>query len=298
MGSYADSCKSTVDGHFANQFLTAPYKIIRAGVQSAGGELFTREAGQGASNIDGPDKLYKALFNGAAPPSGTDDSYTRVFLANQNALKSLRNKLSADEYQRIQSHQEALTAIEARIKAASTPSELGAECKTPTVFPSAPATGQKPHIVDEGKAVSDIIIAALKCGLTNVATIQLSTDQAGWFPQGRVAGVQDSLNHHNFSHSGNDTNTANVVGLLSEVPAYFIEQLMKTTGPDGTKLIDTTVFVQVTDMGDGNHNLGGAPFLCASRMAGFSAKRVKSTHKEFMQSIVQRMGLPGVTLEA
>ena len=268
-------------------------------MQSAGGELFTKEAGQGASNIDGPEKLYKALFNGAAPPSNADDSYTRVFQMSQNALVSLRKKLSTEEYQRIQTHQESLSAIEARIKAASTPVEVGAECKSPSVFPTTPPEGKKPHIVDEGKAVSDIIIAALKCGLTNVATIQLSTDQAGWFPQGRVPNVQDSLNHHNFSHSGNDLNTANVVGLLSEVPAYFIEQLVKTKGPDGQALIDTTVFVQVTDMGDGNHNLGQAPFICASRMAGFSPKRTKmGSHKAFMQSVIDRVGLPGVTLEA
>ena len=148
--------------------------------------------------------------------------------------------------------------------------DTSAECKTPAVF-SYPAS-TKPHIVDEGKAVSDIIIAALKCGLTNVATIQLSTDQAGWFPQGRIVGgqnIQDSLNHHNFSHSGNDLNTAKVVGLLGQVPAYFIEQLMKTKGPDGQALINTTVFVQVTDMGDGNHGLAGAPFLAASKWLVF-----------------------------
>ena len=70
--------------------------------------------------------------------------------------------------------------------------------------------------------------------------------------------IQDSLNHHNFSHSGNDLNTAKVVGLLGQVPAYFIEQLMKPKGPDGQALINTTVFVRVTDMGDGNHGLVGA----------------------------------------
>ncbi len=301
MASYNDSCQNTVDGYFAQQFLTAPYKIIRAGVQSAGGELFTREARQGASNIDGPEKLYKALFSGAPPANNNDDSYLRAFKMSQDALASLRKKLSAEEYERINAHQQSLAAIEARIKAASTASvDTSAECKTPAVF-SYPAS-TKPHIVDEGKAVSDIIIAALKCGLTNVATIQLSTDQAGWFPQGRIVGgqnIQDSLNHHNFSHSGNDLNTAKVVGLLGQVPAYFIGQLMKTNGPDGQPLINTTVFVQVTDMGDGNHGLAGAPFLAASKMAGFSAKSTSGgSHKTFMESIINRVGLPGVKLEA
>ncbi len=298
MGTYQDQSKNTLDGNFAKQFLTAPYKIIRAGVQSAGGEMFTREAGAPATNIDGPAKLYAALFNGAAPPTNADDSYTRVFEMSQNALTSLRSKLSVEEYQRIQAHQESLTSIEARIKAASAPGDVSAECKSPSIFAYQPQANGKPHIVDEGKAVSDIIIAALKCGLTNVATIQLSTDQASWMPGSRIPNARDDMNHHNFSHSGNDVNTGNVVGLLSQVPAYFIEQLMKTKGPDGSMLIDTTVFVQVTDMGDGNHNLGGAPFLCASRLPGFSARQIKSTHKTFMQSVVDRVAMPGVVLEA
>jgi hypothetical protein len=47
---------------------------------------------------------------------------------------------------------------------------------------------------------------------------------------------------------------------------------MDDVGPDGQKLIDSTVFVQVTCMGNGmTHNPDNAPFLVATRMPGFKS---------------------------
>ncbi len=293
MGTYEYSSKDTLDAHLSRNFPTAPYRVVRAGVQAAGYEFFTKEAGQQAAHIEGSAKLYQNLFSGTPPTNSTDDSYKRVFAMSRGALSSLQRKLGVDEYQRFDSHLDSLAAIERRIENANTPQDVGEECKTPATF-----TGDPKHIVDDGKTVSDIVIAALKCGLTNVATIQLSNDQAGWFAGGRLPGLNDNLNHHNFSHSGNDNNTGKMVALLSQVPAYFIQQLVNTEGPDGQPLINTTLFVQVTDMGDGNHGLANAPFLLASRMSGFSGfKAASGSHKSFMGSISDRIGLAG-TLEA
>lgn len=285
-----DSLDSTLA---SENFPTAPYKIIRAGVENAGGPSFCREAGQSATHINGPAALYEAIFSGAPPMNNNDDSYTRAMQMNRNALQSLKKKLGVEEYERFKTHMESIDEIERSIAAANMPMDSSEECKSPAV--SSTASG---HFVDSGKASSDIVIAALKCGLTNVATIMLSDDQAGWKAgeRGDPFGLDNyGLNHHNYSHSGNDTNTANMVGIMSEIPAYFIEQLADpaNAGPDGEPLINSTVFVQVTDMGDGNHGPNNAPFLAASNMSGFGFKTGGGDHQEWLGGLPARMGLAG-----
>ncbi len=293
MGTYMGQSTDTLDAHLSRNFPTAPYRIVRAGVQSTGQVFFTKESGQQAAHTDGPARLYSTYFDGTPPVNNLDESYKRVFSMSRTALATLQKKLGVEEYRRFDSHLDSLQEIERRIEAANMPKEVGEECQNPAVSSAA-----ADHFIDEAKIVADIVIATLKCGLTNTSTIMLSNDQAGWLPLGRVDGVQNGLNHHNVAHSGNDNTTARVTGLLSQVPAYFIDQLMKTDGPDGQKLIDTTLFVQVTDMGDGNHGLANAPFLFASKLPGFGTfKTGGGSHKNFMQSIPDRIGLLG-TVEA
>ena len=293
MAAYADHTSNTLDTTIANEnFPTSIYKIIRAGVQVGGGPSFCKEAGQQATHPKSkPQDFYKTIFSGTPPSANTDDSYKRVMEMNRLALNNLQRKLGVDEYQRFETHLDSLNEIERSLDAANQPMELGEECKTPSIFDPSSA-----HIIDEGKAIGDILVAALKCGLTNVATVMISDDQAGWLAgeRGLPYGLTNmGLNHHNYSHSGNDTNTANMVALLSEIPAYFIKRLAEETGPDGSSLIDTTVFVQVTDMGDPNHGLAKAPFIAASNMSGFGYRTGGGSHVDFMGGLPARMGLAG-----
>ncbi|HEY7774776.1 MAG TPA: DUF1552 domain-containing protein [Marinagarivorans sp.] len=292
MAAYAGSNANTLDTTIANEnFPTSIYKIIRAGVQVGGGPSFCREAGQQATHPKRtPEEFYQTIFSGTPPANNSDDSYKRVMEMNRLALSNLQRKLGVDEYERFDTHLASLNEIERSLDAANQPMELGDECKTPGFFET---TG---HIIEDGKAIGDIVVAALKCGLTNVATIMNSDDQAGWLAgeRGLEWGLTNmGLNHHNYSHSGNDTNTANMVALLSEIPAHFIKRLAEETGPDGLPLIDTTVFVQVTDMGDPNHGLASAPFIAASNMSGFGYGTGGGSHTDFMGSLPSRMGLAG-----
>jgi hypothetical protein len=293
MGAYAGNNDDTLDSTLATEnFPTSIYKIIRAGVQVGGGPSFCKEAGQQATHPKStPAEFYNTIFSGTPPSNNSDDSYKRAIDMNRLALSNLQRKLGVDEYQRFETHLASLDEIERSLAAANQPQDLGEECKTPAIFDAS-----SKHIVDDGKAISDIVVAAVKCGLTNVATIMVSDDQAGWLAGDRGLPynlTNMNLNHHNYSHSGNDTNTANMVGILTEIPAYLVKRLAEEIGPDGLPLIDTTVFVQVTDMGDGNHGLADAPFIAASNMSGFGYRIAGGTHQDFMGSLPSRMGLLG-----
>lgn len=293
MAAYAGNNNDTLDSTLAAEnFSTSIYRTIRAGVQTGGGPSFCKEAGQQATHPkSSAQDFYKTIFSGTPPTANVDDSYKRVMQMNRYALNNLQRKLGLDEYERFETHLESLDEIERALDAKNQPQDVGEECKTPSIYD--PSSG---HIVDEGKAISDIIVAAMKCGLTNVSTIMVSDDQAGWLAgeRGLEFGLTNmGLNHHNYSHSGNDTNTANMVGILTEIPAYLVRRLAEETGPDGSPLIDTTVFVQVTDMGDGNHGLASAPFIAASNMTGFGYSTGGGSHATFMGDLPSRMGLRG-----
>ena len=290
MGSYEYSTQHTLDYHLAQNFPLSPHSVVRAGVQATGAEYFTREAGQQATHYDGPDKTFAALFNGTPTAAVGDTSYESVFEMTKKSLNTIKSKVGSDELQRLESHLASIEQIERRITIANnTPQDVSAACTSPEVFAG------RGHIVDEGKATAEIVVAALSCGLTNVATIQLSNDQAGWFDGGRLDNISDTLNHHNTNHSGNEQDTATMVGLLSEVPAYLIKRLTQVNGPDGQPLINNTLFVQVSDMGDGNHGLSQAPFLMASGLPGFGGYSATTggSHKSFMQSIPGILDLDG-----
>lgn len=289
----AQDLDNTLDVTLAREnFPTSIRKTIRAGIQIGAAPSYCKEAGQYAPHSKmTPAELYQDIFSGEAPVSVNDETYKSAFEINRMALDSLKKKLGVDEYQRFSIHLESLNSIEREIAAANEPKDTGEECISPAISDSSSG-----HIVDEGKAISDIVVAALKCGITNVATLMVSDDQAGWFAgeRGFEYGLtRTDLNHHNYNHSGNDTNTANMVGILSEIPAYFIEQLTQQNGPDGMPLIDSTVFVQVTDMGDGDHGLRKAPFIAASNMSGFGFGTKRGDHLDFMSELPSRMGLRG-----
>jgi hypothetical protein len=109
----------------------------------------------------------------------------------------------------------------------------------------------------------------LQAGLTNVGVLQLGNHQGTWSGDGTR--FKDTL--HSSAHNSPTDPTAfnEMIGHLSQVPAYIIKRLMETNGADGQKLIDNTVFVQVTCMGNGmTHEPADAPFIVATRMPGFA----------------------------
>lgn len=228
--------------------------------------------------VDDPVTAYNRYFNSALPEGSSDNTYQKVFQSQANALKSLRNKLGQDEKERLDTHQAALERIENQITAALSGDGPDLDAFRPTL-PAAQT--YKGKIVAEGKLQVDILLAAMKAGLTNVGVLQIGNHQGTWSGDG----TQFSGTLHNAAHG--DPNRGNVdfnemIRHLSEVPAYCIRRLMDEDSPDGGKLIDSTVFVQVTCMGNGmSHDPALAPFLVATRMpgfkSGFSASSVGAT---------------------
>jgi len=241
----------------------APYRAIYLGSDATVSGSLCSTIGP---CVDDPAAAYTRYFNSALPVGSTDNTYSKVFESQKKALAELRSKLSQDEKARMDEHAEALAGLENRVAALMSGSGPDIDTYRPTL-PAASTYANR--TVVRGKVQADIMIAALQAGLTNVGVLQLGNHQGTWSGDGTT--FKDTL--HSSAHNNPTDPTAfnEMIGHLSQVPAYIIKRLTETTGADGQKLIDSTVFVQVTCMGNGmTHEPADAPFIVATRMPGFA----------------------------
>ena len=291
---------NTLDTQLAKKnFFPSRFDIVRVGVaKKAVG--FSVESNEAASFIDGPVKAFNDIFNGVEV-SSQDNTYQRVFEMNARALESIKTKLGQEEIERMDTHLATLEKIENDLTAASQNNSSGDVC-------GPEALGSAPHFIDQCYQVADIVVAALKCGLTNVASIMLSDNQAEWEipPETRAAlnlPVGTPQTYHSSNHSLGQIGMEGLgkfLSVLSQVPAYFISRLAEETAPgESQPLINSTLFCQICDMGFGDHSAPGAPWILASGSTEFGLGRFGrngySTNTQLLQSIPGRMGLDGST---
>lgn len=282
-----------------------PFSTMFVGSETSGADVSSFGQPKGDPHI----ALNDYFSAGAGSSSGPDTSYLRAFAAQQRAIEEIKSKLSMEERQRLQEHVAALEKIENRITTLASGEGIKPEECAPSLpsasFYERPGGGIK--MVEHGKLQADILIAGLKCGLTNVATLQLGAETGSW----KTFGVDHyggfSGDSHNSCHAGRDMDGIPISFVechryVSQVAAYMIEQLMSNVGPDGKDLIETTVFAQVTCMGSGaDHTTPNAPFILATKMPGFASEFSKMNQSQtgdgntydFNETIAKGLGVQG-----
>lgn len=277
-----------------------PYRSYALGVQADAQEVIGRKSGDFVPAQNSPAAAYGQLF-GALPPVGDTAGFLArkksVMDLNRSALAELKTRLGAFERETLEKHEVALREVEARLVDATnfTPS---AACTSPTFngqgYPEGAvgASGEAGAFAHQAELQSDLIVLALQCGLTNVMTLQLGWHQATWYGHDtRYRG-----DHHGSCHAAAAEDNAEMTNYLSRCVAYLVRRLVEADDPavPGTKLIDNTVVVQVTDMGDGrDHSGANGPNMVATRMPGFRQGTVSSggNNYEVLEAVVEGMGL-------
>lgn len=260
---------NTLDTQLAksNGFATA-FSILRAAAHKTPGEGgFSVENGNVATFTNGAKEVFDLVFNGANIDQ-SDNTYKTVFEMNAAALSSIERKLGAEEKSRMEEHLTALAKIESSLEGGANEAPEDA-CQVREVGENST------DIVEHGLVLADVIVAALKCGLTNVASVMMSDTQCGWGlgPEARAlmnirSGISDN-NFHSANHGGTSEekrrDQARMLAYLSQVPAYLLSRLAMETDAMGVPLIESTLFVQFSEMGYGaDHRPDGAPWILAS----------------------------------
>jgi len=244
-----------------------------------------------------PVNVYKRIFGAVSgPPAETDARLLRkqsVLSVLRAELGQLKNRVGAEEYQKLDAHMNALRRVELGLSAPAGNVNCAAPPPVMQLDPNA-----HENFADITRSQSDLLVAALACGMTRVISLQLSHTVGphvfSWL------GLTEG--HHSLSHM-DDSNTEGVAQFvkaerwIAEQFAYLLQQLdaLPEPGGDGS-LLDHTLVVWAKELADGRlHNDESVPFVLAGASnylrTGRYLKLGGVPHQQLLVSICHALGL-------
>lgn len=281
------------------------FSSLEFGVQTSawGGGIQTRMSysGPGAwvTPDDDPAHVYSRLFGDFM---GGDEAAEALRARRQRVVDllvdeagALRSRLGAEERPKLDAHLAALAKVEKGLSG-------GAGCGLPTA-PDALGTQDNANFPGITTAQIDMMVTALACDMTRVASLQLSHTVSPTVPS--WLGISDG--HHSLSHI-DDSNVAGVQQFVAaerwfaEQFLYLLQRLADTPEPDMQgSMLDNSVVLWSKEMGDARqHTCKGVPFVIAGGAGGrWKTGRKLSfqgeSHGKLMVSLCQAMGLETAT---
>ncbi len=246
---------------------------------------------------DDPVHVFDRMF---ADVVGGDEAAARLRARRERVVDllvddatALRGRLGAAQRVKLDAHLEALAQLEQGLQAVS--------CDPTT----APAVGD--HLANAsfpavGQAMSDLLVTALACDMTRVASLQwshtVSPVVCSW--------VDVTEQHHSLSHI-DDSNVAGVAQFVA-CERWFAErfrdlllQLDALPEPAGEgSMLDNTIVLWAKELGDSRlHECKSVPFVIAGAPQCFTPGRYLdfggTAHNHLLVSICRAMGLANET---
>jgi hypothetical protein len=245
---------------------------------------------------DDPTAMYQLIFGAADQDQAALD---RLRLERRSVLDSvrgdlaeLRTKIAVSDREKLDKHGEGIRGIERALDS------LGNTCATPA---SAPTLTKEAAMLDENfpaviKLQTDLLVSALECGMTRVATLQLSNTDS----QTHIPGLATTRTVHEAQHNGTAADRNEIAAFFVKQLAYVIERLKSVTYPDGRTLLDDTLVVMGSEMAMGSHWNDPMPFFIAGgggaglRLGRYLQVPGVPRHTKLLTSVAQLMGLSDV----
>jgi hypothetical protein len=246
-----------------------PFSQLQLGVISNGNGSMSRNNWSEPTFEDDPLNAFQRLFGeGAVVTEGIEVSRARSVLdANLEVLDQMRSELGSFEKARLDEHSEAIQRIEARLNNNTSSDSSGGECSAPTFNTGSfsGATDDPANFDTIAELQSDIVTLALKCDLTRVVSFMLGNHQCDYIvPE---AGVD--TNYHQSIHGRPAEDYIQYRNYFATKLQYLIQSLANTEDMDGNSLLDNTILLHVSDMGDARGHTGeNAPFMLAGGGSG------------------------------
>ena len=294
----------SVDQYVASKIgQTDRFPSLELGVQTSawGGNTQTRMSYLGpgiyAPPDDSPKSVFKRMFGDiSADPNAVDKILARkksVIDLVSGELDSLKTRVGKEEQIKLEEHLAALRKVETGLQGPGT-------CAVPV-----PPGEVDPYLNDAfpdiGRAQTDLMVLALSCGMTRVASIQWNHTVGpavfSWLGIGE--------GHHSLSHI-DDANTAGLAQFVqaerwyTEQFSYLLDSLKATPDPEGGTLFDSTLVVWSKELGDGRlHDCKSVPWVLAGGGGYFPLGRYMNfngaPHQKLLVSICHALGLGNQT---
>jgi hypothetical protein len=278
-----------------------PYSQLQVGVISNGHGSMSRNDWNEPNFEDNPANNFQRLFGeGGGETVVTEDSgasRTRSVLdANLQVLDQMRSELGSFERARLDEHSDAIRRIESRLAGNDdTPTDVsGGECSTAGINPNNfGGSSDNPANFDAiADLQSDIVALALKCDLTRVVSFMLGNHQCDYtVPQ---AGVD--TNYHQSIHGRPAEDYIQYRAYFATKLRYMIQRLADTEDMDGNSVLDNTILLHVSDMGDARGHTGeNVPVMLAGGGGGtLSTGRTMNLgteHTSLLDTVAQAAGV-------
>lgn len=270
---YAIPARSTVDQVIADatglRSLALHVQVNAEAAPRAARACFFRN-GAAVTPLGDPFAVFQQLFGGAAPPAGTRqrllEDRSLLDYAGKSLTRFARRLGKADQalvlahLEAVRDMEKSLTGLDAA--SCSPPSPLG-----PPVAPDR-ASNYAPLLA----AQLALMVAALRCGTTRVATLQLC-DATGASARASFAGVPGgpgatTPTWYDLAHQPDGRGKAVLDRWCLEQLATLLARLQATPDLEG-HLLDHTAVLWASSMRDARtHDSQRAPFLLAGRCGG------------------------------
>ena len=290
----ADWTGDTIDNQIATVLgASSPYAALNFSVQASPSiaDALSRKNGRGVLSMDTPSQAMAALFSSGALEMSIarQQAKSSLLAGHADALKCSQSLLSQEEKQTVEQLDDTISWLSRKLE--NTPNHTLA-CETPAFALPEPSGIT---FMEEARLQSDLMVHALSCGLTNVATLQLSDDQGNFV--GSDPDFTGSM-HQATCGSPGPEHYINMLNDLNGCIAHLIEQLAMHDDPavPGTKLLDNTVVVQVSSIGHGpSHSSVGGPSVIATRMpqfkTGIATPQGSDNNLQILQTVAIGLGL-------
>jgi hypothetical protein len=301
---YADG--PSIDQLMANRIgASTRFSSLEFGVRIEGQEplrvISYRGSNMPNKAVDDPWQIYTRLFADAGVGT-TPAQLAQLQMERKSVLDFLKDDLSrlgtrfaASDRARLDSHLAGVRQIEKQLTTTGTQT-----CATMTM----PARIDPRAIANFpmiGKLQMDLMLLALTCGMTNVATFMwANADSWQYYPW---IGVNEE--HHELSHAGPGDAAAmdkltKINKWHAEQMAYVLDGLAAATEPDGSRMLDNTLFLWGNELGLGNtHTYMNIPWVVAGGAGGYLKmgrylQYKNEPHNKLLVSMCHAMGMEDV----
>jgi hypothetical protein len=198
-----------------------------------------------------PAAMFARMFSDAAPGAG--DSAAKQVLAQRKSVLDfvmddfarIETRVGKSDKERLEQHVTAIRSLETRLSKQLTAEPVSVPSCGTVAPPDSPDDPQaKANFPTVGKLQMDLLVLALKCDLTRIATLQWS-----WARSNLVhAWAQGTQGHHDMTHVGASDELSRVNNWYASQLAYLGQQLLDTKDPTGASLLDSSLIYWCSDV--------------------------------------------------
>jgi hypothetical protein len=268
------------------------------------------------SSDDDPRSAYQRLFGNVPDATKTQAALQKAIDQKKSVLDFVREdfarvkgKLGTADRQRLEKHAQLILDFESQLGVGAfcakpaEPAFADADLKSASKFPAI------------GKAHMDLLAIAMSCDITRVGTLQWGSAQAGTVFETFIDTNWDDIPdkyHHGISHAAvassvtdPTTSQASALQKLTLINTWFAEQLAylgtklaEMDDVDGTKVLDNTAILWVSEVSEGpTHKFTDMPYVLLGGAGGalrtnqhfaFDNQR---THNDLFVTLGQALGV-------